>query len=345
MNNVEHMKLWMFISQCQFWIILCTVLISLLLVAKAFFNLIKRKRSNYFKFLTCIIVANVITLLIILFDILNFSFKGTLVCKLQHFISNSAACFINWIWLCLFSQRFFILFYPMKRSSRGFFGFMRSGKKLVLATACFAILTQSWSLIFIEEVTMLTDDDQLIGVCERDVDIMSDFGYRILAIGEALVTYAVPFLLTIAMDIAVLYQTANSSFVVMSAENIRSENSALLHVNETVKIQSSQSIKQSNRRRHQAMRRCLMMATIQVSLNAPYYTLQLCDEIFSLRTSHTQLYLYSDAILYFIYLSQFAMIYFYTNLLVSPRGKSCRQPPKMPLSCTTSLTRTEYTSV
>lgn len=31
---------------------------------------------------------------------------------------------------------------------------------------------QSWSLIFIEEVTMLTDDDQLIGVCERDVDIM-----------------------------------------------------------------------------------------------------------------------------------------------------------------------------
>lgn len=30
----------------------------------------------------------------------------------------------------------------MKRSSKGFFGFMRSGKKLILATACFAILTQ-----------------------------------------------------------------------------------------------------------------------------------------------------------------------------------------------------------
>uniref|UniRef100_A0A1I7T0J2 G_PROTEIN_RECEP_F1_2 domain-containing protein n=1 Tax=Caenorhabditis tropicalis TaxID=1561998 RepID=A0A1I7T0J2_9PELO len=98
----------------------------------------------------------------------------------------------------------------MKRSSHGFFGFMRSGKKLILATACFALLTQSWSLIFIEEVTMLTDDDQLIGVCERDVDIMSDFGYRILAIGEAFVTYAFPFLLTIVMDIAVLYQSANS---------------------------------------------------------------------------------------------------------------------------------------
>ncbi|KAF1758915.1 hypothetical protein GCK72_015375 [Caenorhabditis remanei] len=56
---------------------------------------------------------------------------------------------------------------------------------------------------------MLTDDDQLIGVCERDVDIMSDFGYRILAIGEAFITYAFPFLLTIVMDIAVLYQSAN----------------------------------------------------------------------------------------------------------------------------------------
>ncbi|EFO89377.1 hypothetical protein CRE_20504 [Caenorhabditis remanei] len=131
--------------------------------------------------------------------------------------------------------------------------------------------------------------------------------------------------------------------MVMSAENIRTEHSALLQVNETVKIQSSQSIKQSNRRRHQAMRRCLMMATIQVSLNAPYYTLQLCDEIFSLRTS-THVYLYLDAFLYFIYLTQFSMIYFYTNLLVSPRGKICRQPPKMPVNCTSSL-RSEYTMI
>ncbi|CAI2350947.1 unnamed protein product [Caenorhabditis sp. 36 PRJEB53466] len=343
MNDSEHVKLWMFISRCQFWIILCTVLISLLLVARAFFNLLKRKRSNYFVFLTSIIVANVITLLIILFDIFNFSFKGTLVCKLELFFSNTAACFINWIWLCLFTQRFFILFYPMKRSSRGFFGFMRSAKKLIFATACFALLTQSWSLIFIEEVTMLTEDDQLIGVCERDVDIMSDFGYRILAIGEAFITYAFPFLLTIVMDIAVLYQSANSSFVVMTAESIRTEHSTLLKVNETVKIQSSQSIKQSNRRRHQAVRRCLMMATIQVSLNAPYYTLQLCDEIFSLRTS-TNIYLYLDAILYFIYLTQFSMIFFYTNLLVSPRGKSSRQPNKMPLSYTNSL-RSELTTI
>ncbi|KAF1758912.1 hypothetical protein GCK72_015372 [Caenorhabditis remanei] len=38
----------------------------------------------------------------------------------------------------------------------------------------------------------------------------SDFGYRILAIGEAFITYAFPFLLTIVMDIAVLYQLANS---------------------------------------------------------------------------------------------------------------------------------------
>lgn len=76
MNDSEHMKLWMFISKCQFWVILITVLISLLLVAKAFYNLMKRKRSNYFVFLISIIAANVLTLLIILFDIFNFSFKG-----------------------------------------------------------------------------------------------------------------------------------------------------------------------------------------------------------------------------------------------------------------------------
>lgn len=43
-----------------------------------------------------------------------------------------------------------------------------------------------------------------------NISHFSDFGYRILAIGEAFVTYAFPFLFTIVMDIAVLYQSANS---------------------------------------------------------------------------------------------------------------------------------------
>ncbi|CAB3409373.1 unnamed protein product [Caenorhabditis bovis] len=339
MDENEHMKLWMFISECQFWVILITVILSLIVISKALWNLLKRKRSNYFLFLFSIVIANITSLLIILFDIFNFSFKGTLVCKLELFVSNSAACFINWLWLCLFTQRFFILFYPMKRHSHGFFGFMQSARKLIAASAVFAIVTQSWSLVFFEERIILTDNDQLIGVCERAVGLLSDTGYKILAVAEALLTYVLPFVLTIVMDIAVLYHSTNSSFVVMSAENLRTDRSQLLKINDTVKIQSSESIKASTHRRHLAVRRCLVMATTQVLLNAPYYTLQLVDEIYELRQS--SIYLYLDAILYLIYLTQFSMIYVYTNFLVSPKSK--RSHAKSPLSYTNSF-RSEATN-
>ncbi|CAI5447179.1 unnamed protein product [Caenorhabditis angaria] len=325
----ERLKLWVFLSKLQFWIILVTVIISLVVIAKTIFNLFQRKRSNYFLFLSSICLANIISLCIILFDIFNFSLKGELVCKLELFLSNCAACFTNWIWLCLFTQRFFILFYPMKRSSSGFFGFMRSAKKLISATAIFALITQSWFLVFITEII----EEGYIGMCDKNPEMLSDMGYRFLAIGEALVTYVFPFLLTIIMDFAVLYQAANSSFVVMSAENIRTERSTLLQVNETVKIQSSESIKASSRRRHVAVRRCLLMATVQVLLNAPYYTLQLLDEVYNWREASV-IYLYLDAVLYFIYLTQFAMVFFYTNFLVAPRSKGSR---KIPLSYTTSV--------
>ncbi len=45
-------------------------------------------------------------------------------------------------------------------------------------------------------------------------------------------------------------------------------------------------IQTTNKRRQRAIRRCLIMATVQVILNAPYYTLQLLDEVYRLRYSN-----------------------------------------------------------
>ena len=45
-------------------------------------------------------------------------------------------------------------------------------------------------------------------------------------------------------------------------------------------------IQATNKRRQRAIRRCLIMATVQVILNAPYYTLQLLDEVYRLRSSN-----------------------------------------------------------
>ncbi|ETN84242.1 hypothetical protein NECAME_06986, partial [Necator americanus] len=72
-------------------------------------------------------------------------------------------------------------------------------------------------------------------------------------------------------------------------------------------------------RRQRAIRRCLFMATIQMILNAPYYTLQLIDEIYSLQSTPSGLvsYLYMDAVLYLLYLCQFPFVSLYIGNLHS----------------------------
>ncbi|VDO68911.1 unnamed protein product [Haemonchus placei] len=82
-------------------------------------------------------------------------------------------------------------------------------------------------------------------------------------------------------------------------------------------------------RRQRAIRRCLFMATVQMILNTPYYTLQLIDEVYSLhpeffRSTPTGLltYLYMDAVLYLLYLCQFPLVSLYISALHSDM-KSC----------------------
>ncbi|KAE9419834.1 hypothetical protein Angca_002020, partial [Angiostrongylus cantonensis] len=75
----------------------------------------------------------------------------------------------------------------------------------------------------------------------------------------------------------------------------------------------------TNFRRQRAIRRCLFMATVQMILNAPYYTLQLIDEVYSLQstTSGLVMYLYMDAVLYLLYLCQFPLVSLYIFTLRS----------------------------
>ncbi|KAK6042128.1 hypothetical protein COOONC_20367 [Cooperia oncophora] len=79
---------------------------------------------------------------------------------------------------------------------------------------------------------------------------------------------------------------------------------------EGLKIQSRESLRLSHLRRQRAIRRCLFMATVQMILNTPYYTLQLIDEVYSLQSTPSGLltYLYMDAVLYLLYLCQFPLV-------------------------------------
>ncbi|RCN43098.1 hypothetical protein ANCCAN_10931 [Ancylostoma caninum] len=86
---------------------------------QALFTLFHLKRSHHFQFLVWIIFADLTTLFIILIDIMSqslfISMKGPILCKVLVFISNAAACFVNWVWLVMFVQRCAAILFPLKR--------------------------------------------------------------------------------------------------------------------------------------------------------------------------------------------------------------------------------------
>ncbi|KHJ85121.1 hypothetical protein OESDEN_15158 [Oesophagostomum dentatum] len=111
----------------------------------------------------------------------------------------------------------------------------------------------------------------------------SDYGYKWVAIFEALVTYLCPLVCTMIADLLVLcWGQQGHRFTVLSSDSVCKHDDVHEPV-DGVKIQSRESLRMSHLRRQRAIRRCLFMATIQVILNAPYYTLQLIDEMYSLQ--------------------------------------------------------------
>ncbi|KAL6737739.1 hypothetical protein Aduo_011357 [Ancylostoma duodenale] len=319
----KSLRVWMMVSRVQFWLILIIIFVSVAVIARALFTLFRLKRSHHFQFLVWIIFADLTTLFIILIDIMSqslfISMKGPILCKVLVFISNAAACFVNWVWLVMFVQRCAAILFPLKRDRRGFFGILLNTKKLIIGTAIVAILTQSWPLALVTERYVSTGDGLIAVTCERDTRIMSDQDYKWVALFEALVTYVCPFVCTMIADLLVLcWGQKSNKFTVLSSDSVCKHGSVHQPV-DGLKIQSRESIRVSNLRRQRAIRRCLFMATIQVILNAPYYTLQLIDEIYSLQSSPSGLipYLYLDAVLYLLYLCQFPLVSLYIATLHS----------------------------
>ncbi|VDL78226.1 unnamed protein product [Nippostrongylus brasiliensis] len=317
------LRVWVMVSQVQFWLILIIIFISVVVISWAMVTLFQLKKSHHFQFLIWIIFADLTTLFIILIDILSqsvfLSIKGPFLCKILLFFSNTAACFVNWLWLVMFVQRSAVILFPMKRDSSGLLGFLRNTKKLIVATVIVAIVTQSWPLVLVTERHVSTGDGVIAVTCERDTRIMSDQGFKWVALFEALITYVCPFVCTMVADLLVLccYQSSNK-FVVLSSDHVTTQGK--FHDNlEGLKIQSRESIRLTHLRRQRAIRRCLFMATVQVILNAPYYTLQLIDEVYSLQSTPSGLltYLYADAVLYLLYLCQFPLVSLYIATLYS----------------------------
>ncbi|KAK6752110.1 hypothetical protein RB195_003494 [Necator americanus] len=172
----SSLHVWMMVSRVQFWLILIIIFVSVAVIARALITLFHLKRSYHFQFLIWIVFADLTTLLIILIDIMSqslfISMKGPILCKVLLFLSNTAACFVNWVWFVMFVQRCAAILFPLKRDHRGFFGILLNTKKLIIGTAIVAVITQSWPLVLVTERYVSTGDGLIAVTCERDTKIM-----------------------------------------------------------------------------------------------------------------------------------------------------------------------------
>ncbi|CAJ0585019.1 unnamed protein product, partial [Mesorhabditis spiculigera] len=214
-SSDDKLETWMFVSRIQYWLVLIFAFLSVLVLLVALGIVLRIRRSHYFLFLMSIVCADLAMLIIILLELLSQTLfplmKGPLLCKAMHFFSNVAATFVNWTWVLMFVQRFAIVFFPMKRMESGLFGVLHSSKKLLLINLIFSSVTQSWALLLITE----KDIEGGLVVCERDERWLDERGFQMVAVGEAVATYVLPFLATLATDMAVLtwnYRTSGSSY-------------------------------------------------------------------------------------------------------------------------------------
>uniref|UniRef100_A0A1I7RIK1 G_PROTEIN_RECEP_F1_2 domain-containing protein n=1 Tax=Bursaphelenchus xylophilus TaxID=6326 RepID=A0A1I7RIK1_BURXY len=115
----------------------------------------------------------------------------------------------------------------------------------------------------------------------------------------------------------------------------------------SIKIQSEEGMKAAHRRRRQAIRRCLVLATTQLLLNMPNYVLQVVDEFTGLRGKNGDMaimYLYADAFLYGLYMLQFPILAVFVRLLHSnyksrSKNRSTRRTQTNTETVTVELTR------
>ncbi|CCD67810.1 G-protein coupled receptors family 1 profile domain-containing protein [Caenorhabditis elegans] len=305
-DEQEYLEEWTNSSRLLFYSVISISLLTLPILLLTFCYILCRSKRNahFLPYLCSILAANFVLLSTIFLsvlakntDLVYDTIPGFLVCKISTFLVNSSSCFIYWTWVAMFAERCCNIFFPLRfRTSSSF-----KTAGVLCSILIFSMSIQLWTPIFITEKRLDNHMDYIY--CGEDPRYSSQT--RIIIVLECLTTFFLPLILTIFADISVL--TWKSSFGIdidlVSREKISGKNS------ETMKIVSTNSLKNSKKRRSNAIRQCLISSTITLFLNLPNYSLQLLDEFLNFRDSNSiqarRIFLRIDAFVYVLYLMQF----------------------------------------
>ncbi|KAI6216657.1 G-PROTEIN-RECEP-F1-2 domain-containing protein [Aphelenchoides fujianensis] len=322
MHTQQMLVLWAAISQTLWWTVLIVSGCSIPILLHALYSMLtKYKRSNYFDFMTAMIICNVCMITSIISNLISDEvpgLQGSVMCKITAFVTNTTTCYVNWLWVMMFSQRFAHIFFSVHRPKSGGLTLFEDTRRLLIITGIVSLITQVWAPILMKQLRVANMNGGVEAVyCGADSSLINPELFKWIAVAESCWTYVIPLLITVLTDIAVLAFTRESKwFTTVTSQAIKHSD---VQMPLSLKIQSEEGLRASNKRRRQAVRRCLVLATTQLMLNVPNYVLQLVDEFTTMRSSdlYITIYLWADAIFYVIYLLQFPALAVFVRLLHS----------------------------
>ncbi|CAB3397834.1 unnamed protein product [Caenorhabditis bovis] len=302
-----YLEEWASSSRLLFYIIVAISAITLPVLVAILVIMRPHRNSQYYPYMCAIIIANFALLSAVFFHVLSENtsiiydlLPGFLICKLSVFGVNASSCFIHWTWVAMYSQRFIHVFFPLHSRRKP----PRNSWKTIFYILIGSMLVQLWSLLIITELSYKNSQGTY---CAADAYFKSSS--KTIVLVDSTLTFFIPFLLTVFADISVLISQTpwHPSFKLMSADNLRNNNRS-----DNIKIVSKFNLESYEKRRSIAIKRCLISATVTLSLNLPNYLLQVIDEFYSLREHpdifNRSLFLRIDAAFYILYLLQFPLV-------------------------------------
>uniref|UniRef100_A0AC35U6Q9 G_PROTEIN_RECEP_F1_2 domain-containing protein n=1 Tax=Rhabditophanes sp. KR3021 TaxID=114890 RepID=A0AC35U6Q9_9BILA len=160
--------------------------------------------------LLAIITSVVITGFLPKRTISQFTFK--LFCKLDTYLIHSMTSFSTWCWLFVSSFRYMAVYHPLWQSSRWGLGLGSLGGIFVIA-----IVSNSWLLYSVQDHK---------NTCVEETMFQLPVLTRVLHVAELIWSYFVPALITLCMDIRVLFTHPPDFIEIM--RNDKNKNSHLL---------------------------------------------------------------------------------------------------------------------
>uniref|UniRef100_A0A8R1DHU3 G_PROTEIN_RECEP_F1_2 domain-containing protein n=1 Tax=Caenorhabditis japonica TaxID=281687 RepID=A0A8R1DHU3_CAEJA len=322
---------WSASSSLLYYTVICVSVVTLPALIFMLIVLRKYSKSNYYCFLCSIIIGNFILLGTIFTNVLSDRnmtlmpgiLPGVVVCKLSAFLVNTSSFFVHWAWVAMYAQRFIHVFFPLRAHRAN-----HRSKEVIGILCAFSIISQLWTPVLITELSV--GDDVSFGTyCAEDPRIFGETTLKYLIFFECFMTFILPFVLTVIADFSVLIMrspcSAQTSFTLISADEI------VHHEHESdekspLKIVHKSKIMFDMRRRNEAIRRCLLLATVTLLLNLPNYSLQLIDEYCHFRDSDDlsirRKFIRADAVVYIIYLLQFPTVPIYMYCLKNDFDRS-----------------------